>query len=330
MFRYARWTNLRCEAKIPPSFALRVFVAITDWDWFSYLSQGEPPDEVNFWQPSGNVKFRALQPGEPFLFKLHSPRDFIVGGGFFSHFTILPASFAWKTFGPKNGAQTEQEMRGRIEHYRKVKPNPFEDYEIGCILLQAPFFFDEADWIPVPEWSRNIVRGRGYDTNVEPGKSLRERVQNLLAARHAEYEPSVAREEAGQRYGSPQTVLPRLGQGSFRVLVTDAYKRRCAFTRTPVLHVLEAAHIKPYSQGGTHSVTNGILLRQDFHTLFDEGYLTVTTEHKIEVSRRIKEEFENGHEYYSLSGHQIALPEARQLRPAAEVLRWHNENIFRG
>jgi hypothetical protein len=29
--------------------------------------------------------------GGLFLFKLHSPDDYIVGGGFFSHFTILPA-----------------------------------------------------------------------------------------------------------------------------------------------------------------------------------------------------------------------------------------------
>jgi len=36
---------------------------------------------VNFWQPSGKQQFRALAPGELFLFKLHSPDNFIVGGG---------------------------------------------------------------------------------------------------------------------------------------------------------------------------------------------------------------------------------------------------------
>jgi hypothetical protein len=40
------------------------------------------PEEVNFWQPSGSRRFRVWQAGEPFLFKLHSPENFIVGGGF--------------------------------------------------------------------------------------------------------------------------------------------------------------------------------------------------------------------------------------------------------
>jgi putative restriction endonuclease len=37
--------------------------------------------EVNFWQPGGSHLFRALKPGELFLFKLRTPYNFIVGGG---------------------------------------------------------------------------------------------------------------------------------------------------------------------------------------------------------------------------------------------------------
>src|SRR2546425_355266 len=85
-----------------------------DRDWFDHLSRVDGLDEANFWQHSGNQQFRALGAGEPFLFKLHSPYDYIVGGGFFSHFTILPTSIVWKAFGEKNGARTEEEMRTRI------------------------------------------------------------------------------------------------------------------------------------------------------------------------------------------------------------------------
>ncbi|OCN02834.1 hypothetical protein A7X67_02970 [Clostridium sp. W14A] len=44
--------------------------------------------------------------------------------------------------------------------------------------------------------------------------------------------------------------MHRLGQGTFRVIVTEAYQRRCAFTGERTLPVLEAAHIKPYSENG--------------------------------------------------------------------------------
>ncbi len=214
---------------------MRLFVAITDGDWFSYLSSISP-DEVNFWQPSGNVSFKALQAGEPFLFKLHSPNDYVVGGGFFSHSTIFPVSLAWQAFGQKNGATTEHEMRARVERYRRVAPNPSEDYNIGCILLQKPFFFTREDWIPIRDWSPNIVRGKGLESETDPGKAIWERVQALLIGSNMPTEDVVENALLEKvRYGAPRTVLPRLGQGSFRVMVTDAYQRHCAVTHSPIL-----------------------------------------------------------------------------------------------
>lgn len=308
---------------------MRFFVGITDRDWFDFLSRVNGLDEINFWQPSGQQKFRALQIGEPFLFKLHSPDDYVVGGGFFSHFTILPASIVWQAFGEKNGAPTEEEMRSRIARYRRA-PNPSagDDYQIGCILLESPFFFDRTDWIPLPDWKREIVRGRGYDSEGD-GREIWHRVETLIrtSSNHGERVPPI--DESVPRYGDPVTMFPRLGQGSFRLIVTDSYDRRCAFTNSPVLHVLDAAHIRPYSLGGTHAPSNGILLRQDLHTLFDRGYMTMTPSHQIEISSRIKEEFHNGKEYYKLHGETMRLPRYGDRRPSAEFLRWHNDNVYR-
>ncbi len=64
---------------------MRAFVAVTDKDWYQFLAGRPNLDEVNFWQPSAATGFAALEPGEPFLFKLHSPGNYIVGGGFFAH-----------------------------------------------------------------------------------------------------------------------------------------------------------------------------------------------------------------------------------------------------
>jgi putative restriction endonuclease len=306
---------------------VRFFIGITDRDWLDFLSRINGLDEVNFWQPSGRQQFRALQIGEPFLFKLHSPDDYIVGGGFFSHSTILPASIVWQAFGEKNGAPTEEEMRARIARYRRApNPNAADDYQIGCILLESPFFFDRKDWIPLPDWKREIVRGRGFDSE-DDGREIWQRVEALIRIPGQEAHPL---EGSQPRYGDSVTVFPRLGQGSFRLIVTDSYNRRCAFTNSPVLHVLEAAHIRPYSSGGTHAPSNGILLRQDLHTLFDRGYMTVTPDNQIEVSSRIDEEFHNGKEYYRLHGATMRLPQHGDRRPSSEFLSWHNENVYRG
>src|SRR5258708_40156419 len=91
-----------------------LLVAVTDKNWFDQLSASAPYDEVNFWQPSGTTQFRALQPGELFLFKLRAPNNFVVGGGIFGHVSIAPLSLAWDAFGLKNGVSSRIEVRPRI------------------------------------------------------------------------------------------------------------------------------------------------------------------------------------------------------------------------
>ncbi|MBS4055177.1 MAG: HNH endonuclease [Thermaerobacter sp.] len=137
--------------------------------------------------------------------------------------------------------------------------------------------------------------------------------------------------EEGARYGAPQIVVPRLGQGGFRVLVTEAYHKRCAMAGEKTLPVLDASHIKPFAQGGPHKVSNGLLLRQDIHTLFDRGHITINKDYVIEVSRRIKEEYGNGREYYALHGKILSsLPGHMDEKPSREFLLWHNENVYTG
>jgi putative restriction endonuclease len=81
--------------------------------------------------------------------------------------------------------------------------------------------------------------------------------------------------------------------------------------------------------GGLHEPTNGLLLRRDIHALFDGGYVTVTPDLKFHVSRRIKEEFENGRHYYALDGQSITLPIATSWNPDPNALKWHNNECFR-
>jgi len=311
---------------------MQAYVGITDYEWYQLLASRPQLDELNFWQPGGSRIFRALQPGELFLFKLHAPRHSLVGGGFFAHATRLPVSLAWEAFGEANGATSLAEMRTRIEKYRKAPAQPHEDYTIGCILLEQPFFLPEELWIPPPpDWHPNIVQGKTYDLRAEAGRALWDQVEAALRARGtAETWPAEWREPDQPRYGEPTLVRPRLGQGSFRILVTDAYERRCAVTGERVLPVLEAAHIRPYASGGEHRVDNGLLLRSDLHTLFDRGYLTVTPTLDLEVSRRIREDFENGRHYYALHGEPVRAPAEPGERPSAEFLRWHNEEAFLG
>jgi putative restriction endonuclease len=58
------------------------------------------------------------------------------------------------------------------------------------------------------------------------------------------------------------------------------------------------------------------------------GYMTVTNDYRVEVSKRLKSDFDNGNDYLAFHGHSIMLPLKSAERPAAEYLAWHNENRF--
>lgn len=290
-------------------------------------------EEVNFWRPSSQLSFRALNWGEPFLFKLHSPHNFIVGGGFFTKYLRLPVSMAWETFGEANGAMSLEEVRIRISKYRRQPIARGEDPQIGCILLAEPFFFARDEWIPSPpDFGRAIQTGKSYDMESGTGLVLwREVAARLERAKVKTLGPATEAAQESARFGKPHLVTPRLGQGSFRMLVAEAYGRRCSMTAERVFPALEAAHIHRYSRGGDHSLSNGLLLRSDLHKLFDLGYVSIEPDKLIiKVSRKIREEYENGRDYYRWDDQPLRLPEDRLALPSLEKLRYHFENEFRG
>lgn len=224
-------------------------------------------------------------------------------------------------------------MRNRILQYRPDAQNE-ADPVIGCRVVVQPVFLPEDLRIPQPDsWSRSIVVGKTYNTETAEGLRLWEQIMAVTALAAASPATRVAEEQSiylapGARYGEPALIRPRLGQGAFRLAVTDAYNRECAITGGRVLPALEAAHIQSYSSGGEHSVSNGLLLRRDIHSVFDAGYLTFDEDMRVVVSDRVRTEFNNGNEYRRLQGERLRLPPNPKLRPDPSRLQWHREHKF--
>ncbi len=316
---------------------MRLYLAVTDSQWFRYLSQLEPPaEDINFWQPRGTQGFKVLPVGGPFLFKLKAPDNAIGGVGWFSSYTRLPLNMAWEVFQERNGCAHFPEFRDKIQNYRRRFGDTSVNPQIGCIILTDPVFFQPEDWIELPpDWKPSIVQGKSYDTSTAIGKELWSKIAYKLQKyrwfdRPVEEKSQLVREPVEAEY---RDVLARVrvGQGTFRTLITDAYQRRCSITGEKTLPALEAAHIKPYAASGPHRTSNGLLLRSDIHRLYDSGYLTVTKDYRVEVSRRIKEEFENGKEYYRFHGKSLLiLPEQLADQPEQQYIEWHNNHVYAG
>ena len=306
-------------------------VAITDEGWYEFLSAQPSLHEVNFWSPSPRRAVKA-EPFSPFFFKLRAPYNAICGFAYFARWSALPDWLAWECFKEGNGCASLEELRNRLGEIRQRIRFKSEGSlsEIGCTLLVHPTFFRREDWIRQPsDWPIRTQNSKRYDLEVGEGARIWQEClarESKVVARVAPGKDALVEDRA--RFGAPQLIARRLGQGTFRVAVTDAYGRACAVTEEHSLPALDAAHIKPYAQNGPHEVGNGLLLRADLHRLFDWGYLTVTADHRLEVSPRLREDYHNGRSYYPLHGQEIRVPAVRALVPRAEFLQWHNENVF--
>ena len=301
---------------------MNIYIGVTDEKWFEYI-KNEQLHEVNFWRP-GSQPFKAIKQNDLFLFKLHYPNNYIVGGGFFVSYSYLPTYLAWDAFKNGNGTSSLSDLNKAIDGYRKknniIESNPY----IGCIILTDVFYFERDEWIPAPDdFGKYTVQGKRYSIGVGAGKELYGQVQDKLASNS-----NINYEEPEFTYSFTKH---RIGQGAFRVIITDNYQRRCAITGEKTLPVLEAAHIKPVSENGPYTANNGLLLKSDFHTLFDDGYITIDPDYRIDVSKRLHDDYGNGKDYYKYHGQKLMIvPEDINNRPSKEYLEWHNENVFLG
>jgi len=313
---------------------MHAYVGVTDGAWYRFLADQTATirEEVNFWRPGGGRAFRVVEAGEPFFFKTHAPHNRVVGGGFYGGFSPLPMSEAWDMLGPANGVASLEQMRQRIEFYRREPIAIDEDPVIGCIFVRdVTFFAGDETFIPPPEFSVNIVQGKSYDMADPRYTSYFDVLMQLVLGVDVELDFSQPWHKSGPVFGDPRLAPYRLGQQAFKAVVGDAYHWRCAITGAKIRPVLEAAHIRPVSAkyGGENRLDNGLLLRSDVHTMFDKGYLAVDDSYRLRVSPRLRAEFGNGEAFYAKVGEVVALPDRKADRPNPDFLRWHVDTIFK-
>ncbi|WP_405110931.1 HNH endonuclease [Phaeobacter sp. BS52] len=114
-------------------------------------------------------------------------------------------------------------------------------------------------------------------------------------------------------------IAQRRGQKKFRQALLKAYDGACAISQTRVEPVLEAAHITPYLGEYTNHITNGLLLRNDLHTLFDLHLIKINpTSSKVEISSTLA-----ATPYWDYHNRRLSLPHKATDRPSYLALEEH-------
>lgn len=233
---------------------MKGYIGHTDAGWWHFLRAQGQDAEANFWRPGGR-SFSALSPGEPFFFRLKSPINRIGGFGLFARYASLPVWRVWEVFGPANGVTDEQALLDRVN--RLARRTVQLSDSIGCVAVAHCNFFPEDDWLDVPpSFNPQNLSGSVIDLAGAEGRRLWSDCLDRAASVSSPADWLVHAIDR-ERHGKPQIVLPRLGQGSFRIAVMEAYNNGCAVTGEHSMPALETAHIRPWAQGGTHEISNG-------------------------------------------------------------------------
>lgn len=115
----------------------------------------------------------------------------------------------------------------------------------------------------------------------------------------------------------------RLHQPMFRARVLHAYEGRCALCRLRHRELLDAAHIKPDSDGGEPIVPNGIAMCKIHHAAYDANMLGVDPDYRVVIRTDLLREVDGPtlrHALQELHGSRLEVPRQRSARPDRDLL----------
>ncbi len=129
------------------------------------------------------------------------------------------------------------------------------------------------------------------------------------------------------------TLNNKVRDQGFRKAIVALYDHRCAMCGirmlTPEGHtVVEAAHVKTWSESHDDSPTNGMSLCRLCHWSFDEGLMSVSKNYEVMVSKRVSIEKNFPGHVLTLSDRGIFKPEDKAFWPGQGNLEWHRSKKF--
>lgn len=123
----------------------------------------------------------------------------------------------------------------------------------------------------------------------------------------------------------------RINQQFFRNTVLSSYNSKCCITGLSISSLLEACHIKSWSEDLNNRTNphNGLCLNILHHKAFDEGFITVTADHKIIVSNQLeKYTTDNSVVDLFLKYDNKSIIKPDRFLPAKEFLDYHYQTKF--
>lgn len=124
----------------------------------------------------------------------------------------------------------------------------------------------------------------------------------------------------------------RVNQSFFRSLILSIYRSKCAISGVDIPDLLIASHIIPWAKNAKERLNpqNGLCLSPLYGRCFDKGYIGITSDYRIVLSRELKHNSEKDYfvrHFGQVEGMPISLPD--RFLPEPDFLDYHYNTIFR-
>ncbi len=141
-------------------------------------------------------------------------------------------------------------------------------------------------------------------------------------------------EDIGDKKGEYRTteVKARVNQEFFRKVILSIYNNKCAISGIDIPDLLIASHIMPWAKFAKERLDphNGICLSPLYDKCFDKGYLGITPDYRVMLSKTLKANLRKdyyGRQFGDLEGSTINLPD--RFHPQPDFLEYHYKNVFK-
>ena len=126
-------------------------------------------------------------------------------------------------------------------------------------------------------------------------------------------------------------VKTRVNQNIFRQITLANYSCKCAITGIDIPEFLVASHILPWSKHEEERLNpqNGLCLNTLHDKAFDKGFITITTDFKVKVSKVLHDYKKNNSILELLLKYENQpIIQPKKFLPSIEFLDYHHKSIF--
>ena len=211
---------------------------------------------------------------------------------------------------------------GRSPNSLKMKIGNFGSFDIelkkrGIVGLAHTAKLDEEIWNEYSsDWEKLAYESEMLISSLE-GISIYKKIVDI------DYE----QKDNGEVIRNVKT---RINQNFFRSTVLSSYNNTCGITGLQIPELLVASHIIPWKDRIDTRINprNGICLNALHDKAFDRGFITITSDFKVKVSKYIFSKYNDSAVIWikQYDGMLLNLPE--KFYPEIDFIKYHNKEIF--